>query len=820
MQVSQIEDSITHAVIGQSESVSMGVSDSAALMHILSSTLYTFPKLAMVRETMCNGWDAHISAGKTDTALEVTLSQTALVIQDFGFGIPHNKIGEIYGVYGNSTKRDDSTTTGGFGLGSKSPFAYTDNFEVISCHEGVKTIYRISKSSAEKGGKPAINTIISVPTTETGITVTIAINEKDMSEFSNLINEVVQLGEIRIRLNRALINLNYPLEASPTGYIVHAMRGTIMSTINLRYGNVVYPIPNHVSYQARYDALINLMGRLRNSSSITFMAPADSISIAPSREAIILTDKTVQTVSELLGMFDDNRDFDRAKVATDMICRGIVNTKLAEYSREKIIEDVKAGRDMRPGEDDLRTSVGLYSYTLKQASLQVAMQNKYSMIDKAELQKKQIKALTKKGFLPVKAGEELIKKLTYDVNTRHRSRNGQGTLTTWAHKYIGAPLLQHFRTSETMRKERLFYVNGDYFDSVDVVKYAGMHVDSLKEALSFFNKRVVIAKSRASAERYIADEFPRYSRNGTMIYIVPTMKPEPQAEAFGLFADLGYEVHDHFPVKEKEEKTIDPNAPAKEAVVRKPKRKGYLTLASSVGRGVSSSKTYLITTAREKEDLVGITEPMAYVVLDNKSDGGGRSFAYFTYVQCEVIAKMWGDKIAVVTTTQAEKLKEQGVREIREYVNTHVDEALSKRPDFPRYLAFASKFQDRSDYNDRCKFLRYICNNKNIMDALGLRFHISNETEMLLTFFNNEYSSRNVDMPKCKELSTKVKQSPLVKVIGNKYKNSLWQDFIKMNYLSELIRSEGSKIAPERSKVAEFLAIKILTEEVPIECRK
>lgn len=47
MQVSQTADHITHAVIGQQEVVSMGMSDSAALMHILSATLYTFPDPAM-----------------------------------------------------------------------------------------------------------------------------------------------------------------------------------------------------------------------------------------------------------------------------------------------------------------------------------------------------------------------------------------------------------------------------------------------------------------------------------------------------------------------------------------------------------------------------------------------------------------------------------------------------------------------------------------------------------------------------------------------------------------------------------------------------
>ena len=62
---------------------------------------------------------------------------------------------------------------GGFGLGCKAPFAYVNTFEVISCYKGTKTIYSLSKTSIDTDGKPAISTLIQVPTDETGLTVTI-----------------------------------------------------------------------------------------------------------------------------------------------------------------------------------------------------------------------------------------------------------------------------------------------------------------------------------------------------------------------------------------------------------------------------------------------------------------------------------------------------------------------------------------------------------------------------------------------------------------------------------------------------------------------
>ena len=89
----------------------------------------------------------------------------------------------IYGVYGASTKKQDATVTGGFGLGCKAPFAYSEHFEVTSWHKGTKTIYNLSRSSAEVNGKPGIFPIASFPTTESGLQVRIPLNNGDRSEF-------------------------------------------------------------------------------------------------------------------------------------------------------------------------------------------------------------------------------------------------------------------------------------------------------------------------------------------------------------------------------------------------------------------------------------------------------------------------------------------------------------------------------------------------------------------------------------------------------------------------------------------------------------
>lgn len=312
MQVSHTENHITHAVIGGKKSMNFGISDDPAFFQILSSALYKYPMLAMVRETICNAWDAHIETGRTDTPLKISLDDDYFIVQDFGPGIPEDLIQPIYGVYGASTKKNDGRQTGGFGLGCKSPFAYTDHFEVTSCHAGTKTIYNMSKSSAEVGGKPSIIPIASFPTEETGITVRIPINpEKRNHELPQLIQRVVFNGDIKVQWNfngENEVLETIGLDKSECGFVLindHVRRvgGHLREPrINIRYGNVIYPVERTKEIEALYNKVYKLLDRYYECS-LVMQAPPDSISITPSREALTMSDITTGTLTVLLTNF-------------------------------------------------------------------------------------------------------------------------------------------------------------------------------------------------------------------------------------------------------------------------------------------------------------------------------------------------------------------------------------------------------------------------------------------------------------------------------------------------------------------------------------
>ena len=324
MQVSHSEDHATHAVISANVAREVTMSADAALMHMLSSLIYKNPMLAMVREVMCNAWDAHIDAGVTDRPILVTLSESKLIIRDYGFGIHDDMIAPIYGVYGGSTKRGDSASTGGFGIGCKSPWSYVDYFQVTSYHKGTRWIYTMSKASPETGGKPNITPIVSMPTTETGLEVEIAIKPNDIARIRGYVQAVAknsgQLTLFKDGHNEPKVLPTHPYSKTTDPFLVY-MGEELNSPhkILIKYGTVVYPVTEESDYFVEYKNCSQILDHLESRGSysaysdyatsdrfrarLILIAPPNSLSLTPSREELSLQGGTIPTVKVLLEEF-------------------------------------------------------------------------------------------------------------------------------------------------------------------------------------------------------------------------------------------------------------------------------------------------------------------------------------------------------------------------------------------------------------------------------------------------------------------------------------------------------------------------------------
>ena len=161
------------------------IRNSAKAFSILSSGLYANKIRAVIRELSCNAVDSHAAAGNVSTPFDVHLPNTLephFSIRDYGTGLSHDQVTNIYTTYFESTKTNSNAFIGALGLGSKSPFSYTDNFTVTAIQNGRKGIYTAFINEA---GVPSIAQMMEEATDEpAGVEVKFAVNDRyDFDKF-------------------------------------------------------------------------------------------------------------------------------------------------------------------------------------------------------------------------------------------------------------------------------------------------------------------------------------------------------------------------------------------------------------------------------------------------------------------------------------------------------------------------------------------------------------------------------------------------------------------------------------------------------------
>lgn len=308
MEVVQNSENITHVILGQElDKKSMETANDATFFYIMSTSLYKEPLYAMVRETICNAWDAHIDA-ETDRMVEITIDSNYLTIRDFGKGIPNDIFHSIYGIVGGSTKRHISKATGGFGLGCKTPFAHTDTFTVTSMNEGKKAIYILSKSTGAADGLPSISTIMKdVPTSESGLEVKIPVHDK-LAELTDAIKSVIYIGQDAVLNGKTLNSFLVP---NSNGFLYYdhdtlydnkSFLNKGKSGIYVKYGNVAYEVD--VSRTSTYfRTKVTKLKFIRGVGQFIFFAKPDSLAITPNREELSYLSKTQETLDSMMKEF-------------------------------------------------------------------------------------------------------------------------------------------------------------------------------------------------------------------------------------------------------------------------------------------------------------------------------------------------------------------------------------------------------------------------------------------------------------------------------------------------------------------------------------
>lgn len=181
-------------------STNFKIKTSATAFKILSEGLYSNKIGSMIRELICNAYDAHCAAGTKDTPIDVELpiaTNPVFRIRDYGTGLPEADMRTIYTTYFESTKSGDNQFIGGFGLGSKTPLCYnTEQFFVCSYFNGVKYLYNVSIGN---NGAPVLTKWSEEQTSEpNGLELTISVDTNDVPRFKTEFYKFLMWTDIKI----------------------------------------------------------------------------------------------------------------------------------------------------------------------------------------------------------------------------------------------------------------------------------------------------------------------------------------------------------------------------------------------------------------------------------------------------------------------------------------------------------------------------------------------------------------------------------------------------------------------------------------------
>lgn len=277
------------------------IRNSAKAFSILSSGLYANKICAIIRELSCNAVDSHVAAGKPGAPFDVHLPNVLepwFSIRDYGTGLTNDQVTNIYTTYFESTKTASNEFIGALGLGSKSPFSYTDNFTVTAIKDGKRGIY---SAFINEQGVPSIALMYSEETTEpNGVEVKFSVNDRsDIWSFAQEAQQVYRYFKLRPNVTGSdsfkFVNNIYDTENISPG--IHAVQGSRQSVAVM--GNIGYPIniPNSD------DTIGPLRNLLQCGLEIHF--DIGELDFQASREGLSYIPQTIEAIKKKLEILND-----------------------------------------------------------------------------------------------------------------------------------------------------------------------------------------------------------------------------------------------------------------------------------------------------------------------------------------------------------------------------------------------------------------------------------------------------------------------------------------------------------------------------------
>lgn len=278
------------------------VKASPKIFNFFANQTYANKPRAICRELAANAHDSHTMAGKGNVPITVmlpTLLDPTFAVRDEGigmsklflFGDPENDIPSQFMTYADgSTKDGTNEVIGGFGIGSKSPFSYVDQYTVISRHDGMEYVGVIFK---DEDGFPAIGLLGERQTDRpNGVEFSFPVKEEDFSTFEEAAFEALRYFDPLPNIVNAREGTEFKLPNYIAKGKLWAMRPQA-GALGIIMGGIRYPVDtDNLTYKFPSDS----PARALLNYGLDIRLPIGACAIALSREALSYDDRTVEAI--------------------------------------------------------------------------------------------------------------------------------------------------------------------------------------------------------------------------------------------------------------------------------------------------------------------------------------------------------------------------------------------------------------------------------------------------------------------------------------------------------------------------------------------
>jgi hypothetical protein len=270
------------------------------ILGILRNQLYSDKVLAVIREYTCNAVDAHTEALCGERPIEVTFPTRMnpnFSVRDFGHALSDDEIQNVYAFYGESTKRNSNDQIGMLGIGSKSAFAYGDNFVINSFIDGKKNTYNAFIDPSQVGQISKLS--VEDTDEENGIEIVVPIKDDDAEEFRKKGEALFKWYKVR-PIVKGVAQFVYDDDEvlfSGDGWEWRNTsndrynRGEAMAVM----GNIGYPIDDYALNLGYDDDYKNLL-----TDSLVLKIDIGDLEISASREKLQYTDYSKKNLKKML----------------------------------------------------------------------------------------------------------------------------------------------------------------------------------------------------------------------------------------------------------------------------------------------------------------------------------------------------------------------------------------------------------------------------------------------------------------------------------------------------------------------------------------